>query len=143
MDAERIINGTYGELHENGVWMENINNVTADLNIKKNALQLSGGIWDKHKVVGVSGSGTISGYKVTSAMIQSVSWAQTNRGVPTSTELISWLKDPEAYGFEAVRLKNVKWDKVTLVGWTAGQEVREDTPFTFEGYELINPINAV
>lgn len=142
METERIINGSYGELHENGVWQENINQVNADLNIKKNALQTSGTRWDKYKVVGVSGSGSMSGFKVTSSMIQKASWAQGDRGVPTSTEVISWLKDPEAWGFEAVRLKNVKYDKISLAGWTAGQEVKEDTPFTFEGFELLNPINA-
>jgi hypothetical protein len=75
-------------------------------------------------------------------MIAQASWTQGDRGVPVTTEFVSWVKDPEAYGFEAIRLKNIKFDKVQLANWTAGQEVKEETPFTFEGWEPMNQITV-
>ncbi|MGY0692617.1 phage tail tube protein [Virgibacillus sp. FSP13] len=142
LEAERVVNGSFGEMWEDGQWQENINSLTASVEITKNALNVSGTRWSKHKVVGLNGTGTASGFKVTSGMIQKNSWAMGDRGVPKKTELISKLDDPEAYGHERVRLKNVKWDSISLANWTAGQEITEETPFTFEGFELLDPIEA-
>ena len=142
LDIERVANGSYGELWEDGEWQDNVNSLTADVEISKSALNVSGTRWQKHKVTGLNGTGTASGYKVTSKMIQQNLWAASDRGVPTKTELISKLADPEAFGHERIRLMNVKWDSVQLANWTAGQEVEEETPFTFEGFELLDPIEA-
>lgn len=142
LDVERIVNGSYGELWEDGEWQQNINSCTAQVEITKNALNVSGTRWQKHKVVALNGTGTISGFKVTSKMIQQNAWAQGDRGVPVKTELITKLADPEAYGHERIRLKNVKWDTIVLANWTAGEEVTEEIPFTFEGFELLDPIEA-
>lgn len=142
LEAERVVNGSFGEMWEDGEWQENVNSLTADIEISKNALKLSGTRWDKHKVIGLSGTGTASGFKVTSGMIQKNAWVMGDRGVPTKTEVISKLDDPEAFGHERVRLKNVKWDKINLANWTAGEEVKQESPFTFEGAELLDPIEA-
>lgn len=75
----------------------------------------------------------MSGYKVTSDMIA--------RGF-TKFDIISKLDDPESYGHERVRLIRCMPDKIQLANWTAGEEVQEETSFTFEGYELLDPISA-
>jgi len=139
-EVERIISGSFGELWEDGEWQENINSVNAEVAINKSALNLSGTRWTHQKVISLSGAGTISGFKVTSKMIQANLWTAGPKGTPTKTELISKLADPEAFGHERVRLKNVKWDRVQLANWTAGQEVTEETPFTFAEFELLDPI---
>lgn len=139
-EVERIIDGSFGELWEEGQWQQNINGVTAETAINYAEIKLSGTRWTHHKVIGLSGTGTISGFKVTSKMIQDQAWAAGDRGIPTKTELISKLDDPGAYGSERVRLKNVKFDKVTLANWKAGEEVKEEIPFRFSGFELLDPI---
>jgi hypothetical protein len=53
------------------------------------------------------------------------------------------LEDPEAYGYETVKLSSVMLDKLQLANWTAGEEVKEEVSFTFEGYELLDRIQAV
>lgn len=75
----------------------------------------------------------MSGYKVTSDMIQ--------RGFQ-KFNIIQKLDDPEAYGFERIELKNCMVDRIQLANWTAGEEVVEETPFTFEGYDLLDPITG-
>jgi len=37
---------------------------------------------------------------------------------------------------------NVMFDKIQLADWEAGKEVNEEWAFTFEGYELLDPIEA-
>lgn len=142
LDVDRIVDGSFGELWQDGIWQEHINNVTAEVEISKSDIRISGSRWVHKKVTGLSGSGTISGFKVTSAMLQQSAWTAGLKGKPTKTEFISKLADPEAYGYERVKLKNVKFDKVTLANWTAGQEITEETPFTFEMWELLDPIEA-
>ncbi|SFH21186.1 Phage tail tube protein [Desulfotomaculum arcticum] len=140
MDVERIVNGSYGELWENGEHQQNVNAVTAEVTIDKADVRLSGDRWLHKKVIGLSGTGTITGFKVTSAMIQRHAWAQGARGVPTKTELITKLDDPEAYGAERIRLKNVSFDKIILANFKPNELVTEEIPFTFTGYELLDPI---
>ncbi|AJA42472.1 hypothetical protein AJ85_05640 [Alkalihalobacillus alcalophilus ATCC 27647 = CGMCC 1.3604] len=142
MDTDRLINGSFGELWEDGQWLDNVDSVTAEVAIEKINVKVAGTRWEGHKVIGLSGTGTVSGYKVTSKMIQQQIWAAGDRGVPTTTELIAKLDDPESYGHERVRLLNVKYDKVTLANYTVGEVVKEETPFTFTRFELLDPIEA-
>ena len=81
----------------------------------------------------IKGTGSMNGYKVTSDMIK--------RGFKRF-EIITALEDPEAYGHERIRLKNCMADKIQLVNLKANELVEEETPFTFEGYELLDPIEA-
>ncbi|RYD01642.1 phage portal protein [Desulforamulus aquiferis] len=131
LDASRVIHGSYGQVFINGVWQTHINHLEAKVAMQKKELNLSGDDWVRHKKGPKKGSGTMSGFKVTSAMLQ--------QGFD-KFEIVSKLADPEAYGFERVRLKNVMADELQLANWTAGEEVTEEVAFTFEGYELLDPI---
>ncbi|MFD0868767.1 phage tail tube protein [Paenibacillus residui] len=133
LDPTRVSLGTYAKAYINGVWQTNINHLEATVEIDKRELNLVGYDWVQFKKGARRGSGTISGYKVTSDMIR--------RGF-TKFEIITTLDDPEAYGFERVRLMRCMPDSIQLANWTAGEEVMEETPFTFEGFELIDPIIA-
>ncbi len=133
MDPTRAILGTYGQVFIDGVWQTNINHLEASVEVEKRELKLSGMEWTSHKLGTKKGTGTMSGYKVTSDMIR--------RGF-TKFDVINKLSDPEAYGFERIRLLNCTPDKIQLANWTAGEEITEETAFTFEGYELLDPIVA-
>ncbi|SHK92836.1 phage tail tube protein [Desulforamulus aeronauticus] len=131
LDASRVILGTYGQMFIDGVWQTNINHLEAKVAVQKRELNLSGDDWVRHKMGPKKGTGTMSGFKVTSDLLQ--------RGF-SKFELVSKLADPESYGHERVRLKNVMVDELQLANWTSGEEVKEEIPFTFEGYELLDPI---
>ena len=131
LDASRVILGTYGQMFIDGVWQTNINHLEAKVASQKRELNLSGDDWVRHKMGPKKGTGTMNGFKVTSDMLQ--------RGF-SKFELVSKLADPESYGHERVRLKNVMVDELQLANWTSGEEVKEEIPFTFEGYELLDPI---
>ncbi|AYO30803.1 phage portal protein [Biomaibacter acetigenes] len=133
LDAERVILGSYGKIYVDGIWQTNLNHLEAYVEIQKRELNLSGDDWVRHKKGPKKGTGTMSGFKVTSDMIR----REFNK-----FEIISKLDDPEAYGYERIRLMNVMPDRVQLANWTAGEEVTEEIPFTFEEYELLDPIEA-
>jgi hypothetical protein len=134
MDASRVFMGTYGKIFIGGVWQSNFNHLEANVEIQKKELNLAGDPWVRHKKGPMKGTGTISGFKVTSDMIA--------RGFD-KFELISKLEDPEAFGYETITLKNVMLDKLQLANWTAGEEVKEEVSFTFEEYTLNDRVQAV
>lgn len=131
LDASRTILGNYGQAFIDGIWQTNVNHMEASVEIQKKELNLSGDLWVRHKKGPMKGTGTMSGFKVTSEMLQ--------RGF-TKFEIVSKLADPEAYGYERIRVMNVMPDRLQLANWTAGEEVTEEVPYTFEGYELLDPI---
>ncbi|PYI52545.1 phage tail tube protein [Paenibacillus flagellatus] len=134
MDANRVFLGTYGKIFIGGVWQSNFNHLEANVEIQKRELNLAGDPWVRHKKGPMKGTGTVSGFKVTSDMIA--------RGFD-KFELVSKLEDPEAYGYETITLQNVMLDKLQLANWTAGEEVKEEVSFTFEGYVLNDKVTAV
>ncbi|MEW6540569.1 MAG: phage tail tube protein [Bacillota bacterium] len=133
LEAERAIQGHYGKLFKDGRWLTNVNHLEAKAAMEKTELKLPGSAWVRHKKGILKGTGTMSGFKVTSEMIA--------HGFGRF-EIISKLEDPEAFGHERIRLKNCMADEIVLANWTAGEVVEESTPFTFEGYELLDPIEA-
>lgn len=142
LDASRIINGTFGSVWMDGQWLTNFNHLEANVEVQKAEIKLSGDRWTRRKVTGLNGTGTISGFKVTSDLIQLMAPVADNTKGAVKTEIISKLADPEAYGYERIRLKNVMFDRIQLANWTAGENVTEEWPFTFEEFELLDPIVA-
>ncbi len=142
LDASRVISGTFGSVWMDGRWLTNFNHLEANVEVQKAELKLAGDRWTRRKVTGLNGTGTISGFKVTSELIQLMAPVADNARGAVKTELITKLADPEAYGFERIRLKNVMFDRIQLANWTAGETVAEEWPFTFEEFELLDPIVA-
>ncbi|BBI31453.1 phage tail tube protein [Cohnella abietis] len=134
MDPTRAILGSYGQVFIDGVWQTNINHLEASVEVEKRELKLAGTQWTKHKLGVKKGTGTMSGYKVSSDMIEREFQGFT---------IINKLADPESYGFERIQLNNCVPDKLQLINWTAGEEVTEETTFTFEGYRLLDPIRKL
>lgn len=140
IDSMNTIDGHYGAIFHEGAWKANFNKAEANIEVQKEELKLSGDRWTRHKVVGLKGTGGISGYKVTSELIQFNLPVTNSRNKSIRTELIYKLDDPEAIGMERVRLMNVMFDAIPMANWEAGKVVPEEWKFTFEGVELLDPI---
>ncbi|WP_308737573.1 phage tail tube protein [Paenibacillus sp. AR247] len=152
LDSTRVINGTYGYVYHDGTWLTNIKSAEANVEITKEEIKRAGTRWTAHKVTGLSGTGTISGYKVTSEFVERIGRiADDSQGTfriaddsqgTFITELILKLEDPESYGAYRVRLKGVTFDKIPLMHFEVGAIVEEELPFNFTGYELLDKITA-
>jgi hypothetical protein len=140
LDATRTINGSYGEVWHEGVWLTNVQSAEATVDVNKEEVKRSGTRWVAHKVTGLKGSGTITGYKVTSDFIKLIGSIAADRGTPYVTELILKLDDPEAFGAERIRLKGVQFDKIPLGKFEVDKIVEEELPFTFVGFDLLDEI---
>lgn len=132
-NPDRAFYGSFSKLILDGEWQTNCNHAEATVEMDKAELNVMGSNWTRYKKGQLSGSGSFSGYKVTSKMIQ--------QGFERF-ELIITLEDPEAFGHERVRLMNCMADTIQLANVTAGEIIEEDTPFTFEGFELLDAVTA-
>ncbi|UYO07851.1 phage tail tube protein [Paenibacillus sp. PSB04] len=142
LDSTRVINGTYGYVYHDGTWLTNIKSAEANVEITKEEIKRAGTRWTAHKVTGLSGTGTISGYKVTSEFVERIGKIADDSKGTFITELILKLEDPESYGAYRVRLKGVTFDKIPLMHFEVGAIVEEELPFNFTGYELLDKITA-
>lgn len=142
LDSTRVINGTYGYVYHDGNWLTNIKSAEANVEITKEEIKRAGTRWTAHKVTGLSGTGTISGYKVTSEFVELIGKIADDSQGTFITELILKLEDPESYGAYRVRLKGVTFDKIPLMHFEVGAIVEEELPFNFTGYELLDKITA-
>ena len=140
LDSTRIISGNYGQVWKDGRWLTNFRSAEASVEITKEDVPRSGTRWMGKKVVGLAGTGTISGYKVTTELIEEIGQIADDRNPSLVTELILKLDDPDAFGAYRVRLKRVQFDTIPLMNFEAGSLVEEELPFTFEGYELLDRI---
>lgn len=144
LDASRVINGSFGSVfNADGEWLTNVKSAEATVEITKEEISRAGTRWTAHKVTGLKGSGTIAGYRVTTALIEAIgSIADDTKGAYV-TELRMKLDDPEAFGAYSVRLKGVQFDQIPLIKYELNAIVEEELPFTFTGYELVDKIVAV
>lgn len=140
MDATRVINGSYGEVWSDGVWLTNVTSAEALVEINKEEINVSGTRWTGHKATGLTGTGNIKGYKITSEFIKRIGAIAKDRGKPFVTELIYKLDDPESFGAERIRLKGVQFDRIPLSTFEVKTIVEEELPFTFSNYELLDEI---
>ncbi len=133
LDASRSIHSKNGKILTNGEEQTNVTECTAKVTLDKKELNVVGDNWTRYKKGTQKGTGTFNGYHVTSAMIE--------RGFDRF-EIISALEDPEAYGYERIRLMNCMADEINLVNLKVGDLVMEESNFTFEGYELLDKIEV-
>ncbi len=139
LQAEKTINGSYGACYENGEWLMNVTNATGTVQINKEEIFRSGTRWAGHKVMGLVGSGSITGYKMSPSMIKRIGQVANDRSVAFVTELIMKLDDPDSpEGKQRVRYKGVQFDVINLMGYETNSLVTEETPFTFSGFEYLD-----
>lgn len=138
IDPGRVINGTFGSIYLDGKWLSNFTACQIKDEYDWAELKLSGDRRTKHKLVGVKGSGSITGYKVTSELQKALVDNPTR-----SFEIIAKLADPEAYGTERIRIPQVKFSANQIADWKAGEVIEETWDFVFDGEpEFVDPILA-
>jgi hypothetical protein len=142
LDSTRTINGKFGEIWMDGQWLSNFHTAEATADLQYEKIKRSGKRADGNKVVGIEYSGTISGYKITSDLARAVAQVTDDRKGAFVCELVMKLDDPEAYGYERVRLKGVQFTKIDIMKFEHGSMVEQEWPFVFDGVEWLDAITA-
>lgn len=136
-EANEAINGLYGFVYdENGTELQSTQSFETNLEYEKEAIKMAGKFLDSHKVMGGSGSGTLTILKLDSRLQKKVAENPTAK-----YNYIGKLADPTAKGEEAIMYKGVSFDSVQLTKYELGALVEEEFPFTFDDWSYINNID--
>ncbi|NHN31129.1 phage tail tube protein [Paenibacillus agricola] len=138
MDSTRTINGSFGEVWSDGIWLTNFNQAEAMVDISYLEVKRAGTRKTGNKLGPIKMSGTITGYKVTSELARKVSQVLDDRKGAFVTELILKLNDPEAYGAERIRIKGVQFTKIDIMKFENGAIVETEWPFVFDDFEYLD-----
>lgn len=141
LDPTRVISGNFVKVYTaDGAWLSNAKSIEATVEINKEEIPRAGTRWVGHKATTLTGSGTLSGYLVTTELLAAIASIADDDGVGYVTELRAKLADPEAYGAYDVRLKGVQFDSIPLIDAEVGSIVEQELPFTFADFEFLNHI---
>lgn len=140
-DAQRVINGTFGEVWVDDDYMAETTALQAKVSLEKQEVNQTGTLAKGYKVTGVDGKGTLKLNKVTSYFIKKLS-DNLKAGKTTVCKIMSNLNDPDAFGAERVMLSDCVFDELTLIDWEAKKLGEESIPFTFSSWEVLDAIEV-
>ncbi|MBO8158828.1 phage tail tube protein [Thermosyntropha sp.] len=139
LDANRIINGTFGEVWLDGDKVSECYGLEARVEIDKEDIAVCGKLGTDTKMMGYKGTGSLKLHKVNSRMMIKLS-DQIKAGINPRVQILSSLKDPAAYGAERILIKDAVFDDLTLASWEAKAKGEIECPFTFTDWELLDTI---
>ena len=137
--AEKVINGTFGELWINGEYMAETIALEAKVSLEKTEVNQCGTLAKGYKITGIEGKGTVKLNKVSSYFITLLS-ENIKAGKTTSVTIISKLADPDSLGTERIQLNNCIFDELTLANWEAKKLGEESVAFTFSDWDVLEEI---
>lgn len=136
-EANQAINGLYGFVYdENGSELQSTQSFETNLEYEKEPIKQAGKFLDSHKVMGGSGSGTLTILKLDSRLQRKVAENPTAK-----YNYIGKLADPTAKGEEAIMYKGLSFDSTQLTQYELGALVEEEFPFTFDDFAYIKSID--
>ncbi|WP_034438822.1 phage tail tube protein [Clostridium ihumii] len=137
--AENTINGTWGELWIDDMYMSNVIGLQAKVTLETSDIKKTRSLAKHKKVVGYEGKGTVKLNKADSTFIKLMS-DNMKKGKQTSCTIISKLSDPDSLGCERICLKDCVFSELTLADWEAKKNGEESIPFTFTDWEPLDLI---
>lgn len=139
LDSTKVLNGSYGKLYLAGEHLTNVYGVELSINVNYEDIMRSGTRWVGKKATTLDASGTISSYKVSSALVDAISQIMDDRKGAFVTELHIQVDDPENPEMAGMyRIKGVQFNTIPVISFEHGSIIEEELQFVFEGYERLS-----
>lgn len=140
--AKRVMSGTWGEVWWDGDLVSEADKYSAKVTYNKTDIGRNGEMGIDTKVTSYKGTGSIRMHKVNSRVIHVIA-DEIRNGHDVRFTFIAKLADPDAYGSERIRFKNVSLDELTLMDWENNQPGVIEIPFTFTDYEVLDSVDSI
>lgn len=131
---QSVFRGTDAEIHMEGEWLTNATAVEAAVEVNQSEVNTLGNWWTVYRNMGLSGSGSVSGVFVNTALIEKIGSIQN--GQEFRTQLVISNTNPDVGKTYRVTLKNVVFTTIPLANFSAGEIAEQEFSFTFSGYEI-------
>ena len=139
-NTSRVMSGTWGQCWLDNELVAEVYKAAAKVSYNKTEIPICGQMGVDVKVTGYKGTGSLGMQKVNSRMGQVIGKAIRD-GRDIRFTVILKLADPDSFGHERVRLKNVSFDDLTLMDWEAGTPGKIEAPFTFTDYDYLDEVD--
>lgn len=137
--ATEVMSGTFGEVWLNGEFLAEVKAFQAKVEFKKEEISRVGAMMSGHKIMGMSGTGSMTIYKIDSKLGRLL-YKTAKEGKVPDVVIIAKLNDPDARGAERVSVKGVSFDNLTLMNFEVGTVTEIEAPFTFDDFEYLDQI---
>ena len=139
-EANRIMNGTWGELWEDGLPVVEVS--AFSLKVQKNfeSVNMCGQMAEDRKLTSVRLTGAMTLKKVYSRGEADARAAL--RGHDIRRILMGKLADPDAYGAERVAVYGVSYDEQVVMDWAAGKAVEVTIPYQATDFEYLDKVEV-
>lgn len=141
-NADRAINGTFGEVYVDDEKIAEVVAVNGKLELQYEDVPQAGILGKPRKMVSVSGKGSIKFTHVTTRFAAKIAQAIKENRTPRF-EVMSKLHDPSAYGYETVWFHDCTFDDLTAADWEVSKIGTVEAPFAFTSCEYVDKIDAV
>lgn len=139
INGSQTLNGTFGSIFYEGEFLSNVQSFEAAVEFNKEEINLAGKRFTSFKVMGMTGSGSMNGYFVSSRFLTLIAQVAKDGGKPFYCELIGKIEDPEMNGkVYRVRLKNVSFNGIPLLNYEVNSLIEQELEFNFEGFDILD-----
>ena len=139
MKANEVINGTFGEVWINDELVDEIKAFQAKYEFSKEDVNIAGDMFTHKKVIGYSGTGSMTLNKTNSRMIKTLI-NYIKEGLEPDVTIVGKLADPGNGGSERISLSEVSFDDLTLMDFEVGALGSTECPFSFGKCTVLDSI---
>lgn len=139
IDANQVINGTFGKVYINGNKFAQIKSFEAKVTFDYEDIDISEDPGKHKKFMGWQGEGTMVFHKVDSSILKMVK-DDLKKGKMPEIMIVGSVEDPAALGAERVQLNEVTLDEMTLLKYEMKTVGEEEVPFKFADFEPLDLI---
>lgn len=132
-----VMKGEFGEVWSDGEWLTNFYQVEFGADISYDKIKRAGSRTMGNKAGTIEYSGTITGYKISTALVRKVSAITFDHSGPFVTELVFKLRNPDTGYVERVRVKGVQFTKLDIMKFDHGAIIETEWPFVASGFEYL------
>lgn len=143
ISAPNIISGTHCKTWWDGSVIYEASSIEIKLKTNRESVLFSGDMIEDSKLMSLSGTFTM---KMRKAFSRSKKYAEAYmQGKDPRSEIISQLKDPDAYGggYEKVQIFNCWLDELPVTGGENGKIVEEEYSGGFTGLKFLSSIEPI
>ena len=137
---QQIINGTWGEVWVNNLYLCTLIKFEAKVNITYANVKRPRDLWDGKKILQLDGQGNFTFQKYDSTVLRLFDKRKLDQGLIPDIKIMGKLDDPAALGAERVIFKNVTLNNFSSLAFENAKEAEEAMDFNFRDYEIYDMI---
>lgn len=138
-EAKNVMSGTWGSLYIDDEQMAQLTEFKATVSFDKAAVHMMGVLDEYSKVIGRKSKGSLKMNHVSSYFVNKL-YDDFQKGKQTVMSMIAKVDDPDGKGSERYLFKNVVFDELTIIDFSAKKLMEDSYNFTFAGFEKLDTV---